>query len=322
MNDQGIPWPKKVDVLGIGISPTSYEEATRAIVQAAKARVPALVSCYAVHALVTASCEPALRQKANAFDMITPDGQPVRWALNLLYRAGLRQRVYGPELMLRLCGAAAGAGIPIYLYGGTPEVVEQLCKNLNTKFPALRIAGYESPPFRALTREEDEQVVARINGSGAGIVFIGLGCPKQDVFAYDHRDRIRAVQVCVGAAFDFHAGAKPMAPAWMQRWGLEWLYRLLCEPRRLWRRYLVTNSIFLAKLAAAVCRQRTQRLRHLAAGKSRAPGAAPQRSHRAANDTARPRELGMEDPSLALRVAALHQGGTAEDRPQRESQER
>jgi exopolysaccharide biosynthesis WecB/TagA/CpsF family protein len=254
MNGTPIAWPEKRDVLGVSVTPTTYEEATNVIVAAAKERQPAVVSCHAVHAVVTASCDRSLREKVNTFDMITPDGQPVRWALNLLHRAKLRDRVYGPDLTLALCKKAADEGVPIYLYGGRPEVVEKMRDNLMRRFPGLRIAGYESPPFRALTPEEDEQMVQRINGSGAGIVFIGLGCPKQDLFAYEHRDRIQAVQVCVGAAFDFHAGVLPQAPTWMQRRGLEWLYRLMREPRRLWRRYLVTNTIFLAKLFAAMCR--------------------------------------------------------------------
>jgi len=254
MNDTPAAWPKKMDVLGVEVTPTTYEEATRAIVEAAKCGSAAVVSCHAVHAVVTASCDRSLRKKVNTFDMITPDGQPVRWALNLLHRAKLSDRVYGPDLTLSLCQKAADEGVSIYLYGGSPEVVEKMRDNLTERYPDLRIAGYESPPFRALTPEEDDQMVQRINASGAGIVFIGLGCPKQDLFAYEHRDRIHAVQVCVGAAFDFHAGAVPQSPAWMQRRGLEWLFRLIQEPRRLWRRYLVTNTIFLAKLFAAMCR--------------------------------------------------------------------
>ncbi|HEV3136869.1 MAG TPA: WecB/TagA/CpsF family glycosyltransferase, partial [Pirellulales bacterium] len=126
--------------------------------------------------------------------------------------------------------------------------------------PALTIAGAESPPFRSLSPEEDAAMIDRVNASGAGLFFIGLGCPKQDYFAADHADRIRAVQLCVGAAFDFHAGTKATAPEWMQRRGLEWLFRLYQEPRRLWKRYLVTNSIFVRKLAAQFIRQRVLRL--------------------------------------------------------------
>jgi exopolysaccharide biosynthesis WecB/TagA/CpsF family protein len=245
-------WPPKLDVFGLGITPTSYAEATRVILDAAERRESAVVSCHAAHALVTFSGDRALREMANDFEMITPDGQPVRWALNLLHGTGLSERVYGPELTLHLCAEAARRGVSAYLYGGSPQVIETLRKNLLSKFPGLVIAGHESPPFRALTPEEDAAVVERINASGAGLVFIGLGCPKQDVFAYEHKGRIRAVQLCVGAAFDFHAGAKPSAPPWMQRRGLEWLYRLVQEPRRLWKRYLVTNTQYLVRLGRSL----------------------------------------------------------------------
>ena len=250
-----LTWPRKVDLFGVGVSVATYDEAVGAILRAAAEGVPAVVACQAVHAVVTASRDPDLREKVNTFDLVTADGQPVRWAVNLLYRAGLTERVYGPELMLRLCRAAAETGVPIYLYGGSLAVAELLQDNLRRLFPALRIAGAESPPFRPLTRQEDDALVERIKASGARLVFVGLGCPKQDLFAHQHRQSIRAVQVCVGAAFDFHAGAKKMAPGWMQRHGLEWAYRLGQEPSRLWRRYLVTNSIFLAKLAVALCRR-------------------------------------------------------------------
>ena len=250
-----ISWPKKVSLFGVGVSPTTYDEAVDVITRAASQRQPAVVSCHAVHALVTFSGDANLREKANSFDMITPDGQPLRWALNLLHRARLRERVYGPELMRRLCERAARDGVSIYLYGGTEAVLAELTANLSRQFPALKIAGGDAPPFRALTEQEDRAIVDHINDSGAGLVFIGLGCPKQDLFAFDHKDRLRAVQLCVGAAFDFHAGMKPMAPEWMQRRGLEWVFRLVSEPRRLWKRYLVTNSLFVGKLAAALAAQ-------------------------------------------------------------------
>lgn len=246
-----VNWPRKVDLFGIGMTPTTYAEATDVILSAAARRQSAVVACQAVHAVMTACSDPELKRRVNEFEMLTPDGQPVRWAMNLLHRAGLRDRVYGPELTLRLCRAAARRGVSIYLYGGSLAVLEKLQARLLLLCPDLQIAGAESPPFRPLTLEEDQAVIERINSSGAGLVFIGLGCPKQDHFAFEHRDSIRAVQLCVGAAFDFHAGAKPMAPEWMQRRGLEWLFRLYQEPRRLWRRYLTTNALFVAKLAAA-----------------------------------------------------------------------
>lgn len=247
-----VAWPRKVDLFGVKVSPTTYTEVVNATIAAATHGQPAIISCHAVHAIVTASNAPDLRDKVNHFDVVTPDGQPVRWALNLLHGAKLRERVYGPELMLRLCQSAAGQGLGIYLYGGTPSSLTRLQSSLLTRFPELKIVGSESPPFRALTAEEDNDVIKRVNDSGAALLFIGLGCPKQDHFAADHRQSIHCVQVCVGAAFDFHAGITPMAPLWMQRRGLEWLYRLCREPRRLWRRYLVTNTQFVMKLACAL----------------------------------------------------------------------
>jgi len=251
-----IAWPAKYDLFGVQVSASDYDEIVKLVSRSAEERVAAIVSLHAVHAIIETTRDARLMAKVNRFDAVLPDGQPVRWALNHLHRAGLRERVYGPELMLRLCARAAEDGIPIYLYGSAPPVIEQLQNNLLQRFPALQIVGAEAPPFRNLTPAEDSEVVRRINESGAGILFIGLGCPKQDHFAADHAESIRPVQVCVGAAFDFHAGTKPMAPEWMQRRGLEWVYRLSREPRRLWRRYLHTNFIFLSKwLAASLRRQ-------------------------------------------------------------------
>lgn len=241
-----IQWPKKKDIFGAQISATSYEEAEELVIRAARLHTSAVVTHLAVHGIVTAAWDASYRQKINSFDLAAPDGQPVRWALNRFHHAGLRDRVYGPELMLRLCRRAAREDIGIYLYGSTPEVLSALSTRLNILCPGLRIVGTESPPFRALTPEEDTAVIRRINDSGAGLVFIGLGLPKQDHFAHDHRDKIHAVQLCVGAAFDFHAGTKKIAPSWMQSRGLEWLFRLIHEPRRLWRRYLTTNAAFMA----------------------------------------------------------------------------
>lgn len=243
-------WPPKVEVMGVGVSRTDYAEAAETIVAAGRRRLSAVVSCHPVAGVVAAARDTELRRRVNSFEMITPDGQPVRWAMNWLRSAGLSERVYGPQLMLEVCRRAAACDVGVYLYGATPEVIERLRAHLAAQFPELKICGAESPPFRPLSPEEDAAVVERFNQSGAGIIFLGLGCPKQDHFAYEHRARVRAVQICVGAAFDFHAGTKPMAPRWMQRSGLEWLFRLWCEPRRLWRRYLGANSYFALRLAA------------------------------------------------------------------------
>jgi exopolysaccharide biosynthesis WecB/TagA/CpsF family protein len=234
-----------MDVLGVEVSATSYEELVRLFIAAARRREAITATFMAVHAVITAARDPSYRYRINAFDVAAPDGMPVRWALNLLHNADLKDRVCGPILMEKLCARAAEEGIGIYLYGSSEKTLAALKTNLEDRFPAIRIVGIESPPFRALTDEENTAAGERINASGAGLVFIGLGCPKQDIFAHRNRNRIQAVQLCVGAAFDFHAGNKKMAPEWMQKYGLEWTYRLLQEPGRLWKRYLVTNTWFI-----------------------------------------------------------------------------
>jgi exopolysaccharide biosynthesis WecB/TagA/CpsF family protein len=248
-----IRWPRKFDVLGVEVSATSYEELVPLLIDAARNGQPALATFLPVHGVVTAATDQNYRYRINAFDVVGPDGQPVRWALNQLHlkqqAATLGDRVYGPELMMRLCATAATHGVSIYLYGSTPDVLSALSTKLTDRCPGLRIAGTESPPFRRLTDAETSAVIDRMNASGAGLVFIGLGCPRQDVFAHDNRHAIKAVQLCVGAAFDFHAGTKKMAPPWMQKRGLEWLFRLTQEPGRLWKRYLVTNTTFVALMA-------------------------------------------------------------------------
>lgn len=252
-------WPPKYNLFGVWISAVTYADVVEAVISAAREHRSAVAGFFAVHAVITSSRDAALREKVNEFDMIAPDGQPVRWALNLLYRTGLPSNIRGSDAMWQICKRAAKEQVAVYLYGGSPTVLDKLVDRLESSFPNLQIAGAESPPFRPLTAEEDQAVVERINSSGAGLVFIGLGCPKQDFFAAAHRDRIEAVQLCVGAAFDFHAGVKKTAPVWMQRTGFEWFHRLCHEPSRLWRRYLVTNSLFLRLLTAAWFRQKFTR---------------------------------------------------------------
>jgi exopolysaccharide biosynthesis WecB/TagA/CpsF family protein len=249
-------WPPRHAIFGVTVSATDYSGVTDAVIHAARRREGGVVDFMPVHGLVTAARQAGFRRMVNTFEIVAPDGQPVRWALNRMHDANLRDRVYGPELMLRLCAEAAKEKIGIYLYGGRPEVLEKLKANLQERHPSLKIAGAEAPPFRPLTAEEDEAVVERINASGAGIVFLGIGCPKQEAFAFEHRARIGALMLCVGAAFDLHAGVKRMAPRLMQRLSLEWLYRLWQEPRRLWRRYFVTNSMFILLVAAHCLRNR------------------------------------------------------------------
>src|SRR5262249_17413495 len=187
---------------------------------------------------------------------VTPDGQPVRWAMNALHGAGLQERVYGPTLMRRLCESAEAEGISVYFYGGRPEVLARLVQRLGSAFPRLSIAGSSSPPFRPLTPEEDVADIERIISSQAQLVFVGLGCPRQERWAYDHRAQLGRPVVCVGAAFDFHAGALRQAPGWMQSRGLEWFFRLVMEPRRLWRRYAKHIPIFVVLVSRQYLMQR------------------------------------------------------------------
>jgi N-acetylglucosaminyldiphosphoundecaprenol N-acetyl-beta-D-mannosaminyltransferase len=256
MNNDAVTWPSRFGLFGVMVSATDYREAEEAVIQAAKRGQAALVDHMPVHGLMTAVSDEKFKNALNNFDMVCPDGHPVRRALNSLYKTKLIDRVYGPDLMLMLCGRAAAEKISVYLYGSTDAVLAALRESLEKRSPGLRIAGAEAPPFRPLTGEEDRQTVERINASGARLVFIGLGCPKQELFAAAHRGSIRAVQLCVGAAFDFLAGAKPQAPLWMRQNGLEWLFRLLTEPLRLGPRYFITNTRFIVRFAGEKIKKR------------------------------------------------------------------
>ncbi len=205
-------WPPKFDVLGVGVEHANYTEVAELVIVAARRRQSAVVSHFAVHAVVSAAEDPELLDDVNSFDIVAPDGQPVRWALNVLYKTRLADRCYGPEMTDQLCRRAAAEGISIYLYGSTQEVLTKLSANLVARYPQLMIAGVESPPFRALTPVEEDEMVVRINDSGAGIVFIGLGCPKQDRFAARFRHRLHAVQMCVGMLLIFTPERKERTP--------------------------------------------------------------------------------------------------------------
>jgi N-acetylglucosaminyldiphosphoundecaprenol N-acetyl-beta-D-mannosaminyltransferase len=232
------------DVLGSRIDALTWDGALSSIFHWAKAGHSRYVCLCNVHAVVTATAEAGLRKAIDGADMATPDGKPVAVALALQGFRG-QQRISGPDLMWTCCERAAESGVSIFLYGSTVENLSVLVETLLAAFPKLKIADAYAPPFRQLGDEEDADVVRTINDSGAGLVLVGLGCPKQELWMANHRGRVHAVMLGVGAAFDFHSGRVRRAPRWMQHVGLEWLFRLLREPRRLWRRYLVTNSIFL-----------------------------------------------------------------------------
>ena len=242
--------PSQGSLIGVRISVTNYAEVTRCVIEAARARRRLLVAACNVHSVMEARSDPAFAAVLNAFDITTPDGQPLRWGLRWNGQATLRERVYGPTLMLEVCREAAAAGQSIYFYGSRPDTVAALSRRLSGQFPNLGIAGARGGRFRPLTEDEMHGDAARILDSGAGIVFVGMGCPRQEWWMFHMRDRIERPMLGVGAAFDFHAGRVEQAPGVLQDRGLEWLFRLSREPRRLWRRYLVVSPQYLPLITA------------------------------------------------------------------------
>ena len=239
---------RTLPVLGAPIDAITMESAVSRIAAWARAAESRMVCICNVHSVVTAAEDPTFMRAIEGADLATPDGAPVAW---MLRRQGVtsQPRVSGPDLMLEYCAHAATRGEAIFLYGSTEATLKALQQQLLACWPALRIAGALSPPFRPTSAAEDEADVQTINASGARTVWVSLGCPKQELWMSAHRGRVQAVMVGVGAAFDFHAGTVSRAPAWMRRHGLEWLHRLISEPRRLGRRYVVTNTAFIWRAA-------------------------------------------------------------------------
>ncbi|MFS0758499.1 WecB/TagA/CpsF family glycosyltransferase [Noviherbaspirillum sp. 1P10PC] len=248
-------------VLSVPIDVLDWSAALSRIAQWAAHRQSRYVCICNVHSVVTAARHSGFRQIVQQADMAAPDGAPVAAMLRATGYAG-QQRINGPDLMWKYCERAAAVGESIYLLGGKPATLAALHARLLEAFPGLIIAGSWSPPFRALTPEEDHAIVDRINASGAATIWVGLGCPKQERWMAEHRGRICAVMIGVGAAFDYHAGSLRRAPRWIQACGFEWLYRLAAEPRRLWKRYLVTNSLFIAWAAWQLLSRRLSRMFH------------------------------------------------------------
>ena len=237
------------NILGVGVSAVDYDRAVAGIIEAARERRPYGVSALAVHGVMTGVQDKEHRHRLNALELVVPDGQPVRWALRWLHGVSLPDRVYGPELTLRTCAAAAEAGLPLFLFGGTEEVQAALVDSLKERYPTIKIAGRRVSKFRTLSSEERDELVAEIAASGAAITLVGIGCPRQEVWAYEFRQALSMPVLAVGAAFNFHAGLLPQAPKFLQDRGLEWAYRLFREPRRLWRRYLYLNPYYLTLVA-------------------------------------------------------------------------
>lgn len=240
-----MPSGSSIDLLGVRVSALNLQSACDGLNEAIRNGVRGYVCLCGAHGLVDSQSDPALRAAYNEAFMNTPDGMPLVWEL---HRQGNPDagRVYGPDLMLEMFGC----GLRHYLYGATPTTLLRLEMRLEKKFPDASIVGTYSPPFRALTEKEDDDVADRINAAKPDIVWVGLGAPKQELWMANMRSRLSApMLIGVGAAFDFHAGHKPQAPAVMQSLGLEWLFRLGSEPRRLWRRYLRVVPGYLGLLA-------------------------------------------------------------------------
>lgn len=231
-------------VFGAPIDVIDWQSALSRIGRWASAKESRYVCICNAHSVVTATDDAAFSAAVQQADMATPDGAPVAWLIGK-QTGQPQQRINGPDLMWRYLADGAAVGGPVFLYGGKVETLEVLHRRVLEEFPDLQIAGIYSPPFRELTADEDQQVVDMVNRSGATTVWVSLGCPKQEKWMAEHRGRIQAVMIGVGAAFDYHAGTIRRAPLWMQRNGLEWLHRLASEPGRLWKRYLVTNSLFM-----------------------------------------------------------------------------
>lgn len=238
---------------GVRIDPYSIDAAYQRIRDAALAGRPLGVHFLTAHSLSIAETDPSYRTLLEDADLNLPDGMPLVW-FGRRFGFQVPDRVCGPDFLPVVFDRGRADGLRHYLYGSTPEVLQKMSARLRTRFPGAEIVGCESPPFRPLTPEEELETVARIRSSGANLVWVGLGTPKQDVFVESFKHRLDMPLLAVGAAFDFHAGTKPRAPRWMQRTGLEWAFRLVTEPRRLWRRYLIGNLVFLKGASRGVGR--------------------------------------------------------------------
>lgn len=253
MNSRG---PGSERILGMRVDPTSYIAATKTVVQWAREGRPTMVCLGNVHMVMTAYDEPDFAKVLEDAELVTHDGMPIVWAMRMLGHEGL-ERVYGPHLMHFVCQAAAKRNIPIGLYGGTPEVLQDLVLALTRRHPGLQVPFKVSPPFRPPTKEEEDRDLKDLRESGARILFVGIGCPKQELWIQRNRRRFAGPMLGVGQAFDIHSGHSKMAPRWLQNMGMEWAYRLCTEPRRLWRRYLHNNPRFIALIALQIFVQRT-----------------------------------------------------------------
>lgn len=235
----------KKKLFAVSYSITNYEEAADLIVQKGLRRETYGMSALAVHGLVESVKDRQFRECLERIDLIVPDGQPVKWALNSFHNAGLEHRVAGPVLTKHVLRKGSEQNIRVFLYGSTPDTLERMQEHIRNVYPGIVICGVHPDRFREATPEEDAADIKKINDSGANLVLVGRGCPRQEKWVSSHVGKVNAPMMAVGAAFDFLAGNINHAPAWMQSSGLEWFYRLVQDPKKLWKRYLTTNSYFI-----------------------------------------------------------------------------
>jgi N-acetylglucosaminyldiphosphoundecaprenol N-acetyl-beta-D-mannosaminyltransferase len=251
-----VTMPPRVNVLGVGISAIDLDSAAALIANALERREKGYICVTGVHGVSEAQSDPGFRGILNRAFLNTPDGMPMVWMGRI---QGFRQirRVYGPDLMLRICQLSEERGFSHYFYGGGDGVADRLRSRLIGEFPRLKVVGVETPPFRPLTPVENNELAVRVSRAKPDVMWVGLSTPKQEKFMAENWQRLDAtLLIGVGAAFDFHSGTVRQAPRWMQRSGLEWLFRLCCEPRRLWRRYLKNNPLFVVRAFAQISRLR------------------------------------------------------------------
>lgn len=249
---------EKSCVVSLDLSTGPYRGFVEKITELARVRSSSYVCVANVHMTIEAWQNPDFAAVVNGADIATPDGMPLAKSLKLLYGID-QERVAGMDLMPDLIAEAGKRGLSLFFYGSTDAVLQAITDRVRREHPTLKIAGSDSPPFRELSEKEEGEIVEKINNSGANIVMVALGCPKQEMWMARHKGKINAVMVGVGGAFPVYAGMQARAPEWMQRCALEWLYRLWQEPRRLFRRYFVTNSLFLVLMTIELVKSRIHR---------------------------------------------------------------
>ena len=245
-NESGITESRTVtqDVIGFPVTALAFDVQLELMLRWASNRLSKVICVANVHMLMEGRTNPAMSSVLNKADLVTPDGMPLVWIINLV-RGASQDRVAGMDILLSLCQQSPSCNTSLFFLGSEPQILQQMKKRLNLEFPDLCIAGMQSLPFRPLTREENDAIIQNINSSGAGIVLVSLGCPKQELWMAQHKDQIHAVMIGLGGVFPVYAGIHRWAPAWIRRMGLEWLFRLIQEPRRLWRRYRQTIPAFI-----------------------------------------------------------------------------